>query len=90
MTSNKGKKTPGVDGVLWKTVRVKMQAVLSLRQHGYNAQPLRRINIPRRTGRMHTDTYEPHEIADFVYDRAKNEGHAHKVNIITLSHRKFH
>ncbi|MCZ6820716.1 MAG: hypothetical protein O7G31_14690 [Calditrichaeota bacterium] len=90
MTSNKGKKTPGVDGVLWKTVRVKMQAVLSLRQHRYNAQPLRRIYIPRRTGRMHTDTYVPHEIADFVSDRAKNEGHAHKVTIITLYHRKFH
>ena len=39
----------------------------------------------QETGRMHTDTYVPHEIADFVSDRAKNEGHAHKVSIITLS-----
>lgn len=48
VTSNKGKNTPGVDGVLWKTARVKMQAVLSLRQHGYKAQPLRRIYIPKK------------------------------------------
>lgn len=48
VTSNKGKKTPGVDGILWKGTRVKMQAVLSLRQHGYKAQPLRRIYIPKK------------------------------------------
>ncbi|MBI5591563.1 MAG: reverse transcriptase N-terminal domain-containing protein, partial [Deltaproteobacteria bacterium] len=27
VTSNKGKKTPGVDGVLWKNTRVKGQAI---------------------------------------------------------------
>jgi RNA-directed DNA polymerase len=48
VTSNKGKKTPGVDGILWKNSRAKMQAILSLRQHGYKAQPLRRIYIPKK------------------------------------------
>ena len=30
VTSNQGKNTPGVDGILWKTARVKMRAILSL------------------------------------------------------------
>jgi len=34
VTSNQGKNTPGVDGVLWKTAKDKMQAIHSLRQHG--------------------------------------------------------
>ena len=48
VTSNKGKKTPGVDGILWNNSRAKMQAISSLRQHGYKAQPLRRIYIPKK------------------------------------------
>ena len=52
VTSNKGKKTPGVDGVLWKGARAKMQAVRSLRQHGYKAQPLRRIYIRKKSGKL--------------------------------------
>lgn len=51
VTSNKGKKTPGVDGILWKGSAAKMQAINSLRQHGYHAQPLRRIYIPKRNGK---------------------------------------
>ena len=48
VTSNKGKNTPGVDGVVWKSAKDKIQAVYSLKQHGYKAQPLRRIYIPKR------------------------------------------
>jgi len=48
VTSNKGKKTPGVDGVVWKTAREKMEAVRSIKQRGYRAQPLRRVRIPKR------------------------------------------
>jgi RNA-directed DNA polymerase len=48
VTSNKGKKTPGVDGILWKGSRSKMQAIKRLRQRGYKAQPLRRIYIPKK------------------------------------------
>jgi len=51
VTSNKGKKTPGIDGVLWKGARAKWRAVLSLRRRGYRPQPLRRIYIPKKNGK---------------------------------------
>ncbi len=51
VTSNKGKNTPGIDGVLWKTAKAKMQAIHGLRQHGYKAQPLKRIYIPKKNGK---------------------------------------
>ena len=50
VTSNKGKNTPGVDGVLWQTNAIKMRALLSLRQKGYKAQPLKRVYIPKKNG----------------------------------------
>jgi len=64
VTSNKGKHTPGVDGIVWKRARAKMQAVYSLRQHGYKAQPLRRIYIPKKNGKK-----RPLSIPT-MYDRA--------------------
>ncbi len=51
VTSNKGRKTPGVDGVLWKTAKDKWQAIIRLRQHGYKALPLRRIYIQKKNGK---------------------------------------
>jgi RNA-directed DNA polymerase len=48
VTSNRGKKTPGVDGVVWKTAREKMEAVRSIKARGYRAQPLRRVRIPKK------------------------------------------
>jgi RNA-directed DNA polymerase len=51
VTSNKGKKTPGIDGVLWKGARAKWRAVFSLRRRGYRPQPLRRIYIPKKNGK---------------------------------------
>jgi RNA-directed DNA polymerase len=51
VTSNQGKKTPGIDGILWKGNKAKMQAALSLKRHGYNPQPLRRIYIPKKNGK---------------------------------------
>ncbi len=50
VTTNKGKRTPGIDGVLWKTSRKKMQAVEDLKRRGYRPLPLRRIHIPKRRG----------------------------------------
>ena len=47
VTQNKGKRTPGVDGVLWISASAKMRAVLSLTDNQYHAQPLRRIYIPK-------------------------------------------
>jgi len=51
VTSNKGKKTPGIDGVLWKGARAKWRAACSLRRRGYRPQPLRRIYIPKKNGK---------------------------------------
>ncbi len=48
VTSNKGKKTPGVDGVLWQGARAKWRAVFRLRKRGYRPRPLRRIYIPKK------------------------------------------
>jgi len=51
VTSNKGKNTPGVDGVLWQDVEAKWQAVNSLCRRNYKPQPLRRIYIPKKNGK---------------------------------------
>jgi RNA-directed DNA polymerase len=51
LTTNRGKNTPGVDGVIWSTGRQKMAAVADLRRRGYAPLPLRRIYIPKKNGR---------------------------------------
>jgi RNA-directed DNA polymerase len=51
VTSNKGKNTPGIDGVLWKGARAKWRAAFSLCRRGYKALPLRRIYIPKKNGK---------------------------------------
>jgi len=51
VTTNKGKRTPGVDGVVWRTSREKLAAVESLTRKGYRPQPLRRVYIPKRNGK---------------------------------------
>jgi hypothetical protein len=43
VVSNQGKRTPGVDKIIWKTPRQKMQASRSLRRREYRPLPLRRI-----------------------------------------------
>lgn len=48
VTSNKGKRTPGVDGIIWTTSREKMDAVNLLKRRGYHPLPLRRIYIPKK------------------------------------------
>ena len=52
VTQNKGKNTPGVDRVIWKTPNQKMQAVKMLKRRGYQSQPLRRIHIPKKNGKL--------------------------------------
>ena len=51
VTENQGKRTPGVDGAIWKTPERKAQAIDALRQRGYRPQPLRRIYIPKKNGK---------------------------------------
>jgi len=48
VTTNKGKNTAGVDGVLWSTTSSKMKAVYSLTNKNYKAKPLRRVYIDKK------------------------------------------
>jgi RNA-directed DNA polymerase len=53
VTENKGKNTPGVDKVRWKTHNQKKAAVEDLMRTGtYKASPLRRIYIPKKNGKL--------------------------------------
>jgi RNA-directed DNA polymerase len=51
VTDNQGKRTPGVDGVLWRTPASKHKAIGTLQRHGYKPQPLRRVHIPKANGK---------------------------------------
>ena len=52
VTENQGKRTPGVDRIIWKTLQAKLKAIESLTCRGYRPQPLRRVSdyaaLPRR------------------------------------------
>src|SRR6266851_9803020 len=52
VTENPGRWTPGVDGAIWSTPDTKSEAVLSLRKRGYKPRPLRRVYIPKSSGKM--------------------------------------
>lgn len=65
VTKNRGSRTPGVDGVRWTSSSSKMKAVLSLTDKGYNAQPLKRILIPK----SNSDKKRPLSIPT-MHDRA--------------------
>ncbi|MBO0793856.1 MAG: group II intron reverse transcriptase/maturase [Ktedonobacteraceae bacterium] len=50
VTENQGKKTPGVDHILWDTPEKKARAIHELKPRGYHPQPLRRVYIPKSNG----------------------------------------
>lgn len=52
VTTAKGSKTPGIDGVVWNTPEEKYTAARNLKVRGYKAQPLRRIYIPKKNGKQ--------------------------------------
>jgi N-terminal domain of reverse transcriptase len=54
VTENSGKRTPGVDRVVWNTPAKKEAAVQALKQRGYQPLPLRRVYIPKSNGKMTT------------------------------------
>jgi RNA-directed DNA polymerase len=47
VTTNRGTRTPGVDGEIWITSAQKSTAVQRLGSRGYQPLPLRRVHIPR-------------------------------------------
>ena len=51
VTENNGKRTPGVDRIIWKTPEDKIKAVRDLRRREYRPQPLRRVYIPKKSDR---------------------------------------
>ena len=52
VTLNKGKDTPGVDGAVWSSPLAKAKAIFDLDRRGYQPQPLRRVNIKKRNGKL--------------------------------------
>jgi RNA-directed DNA polymerase len=52
VTLNKGKDTPGVDGKVWSSPLAKAKAIFDLDRRGYHPQPLRRVNIKKRNGKL--------------------------------------
>lgn len=51
VTSNKGKRTKGVDHVKWETPSSKLEAAQSLRRKGYHPLPLKRVYIEKSNGK---------------------------------------
>ena len=70
VTTNRGAKTPGVDNVIGRTARQKLQAADNLKRHGYKPKPLRRIYIPKKNGKL-----RPLSIPT-LHDRAMQALHA--------------
>ena len=52
VTQNAGRKTAGVDGIVWKTAAQKLKAARSLQRRSYRTLPLRRIYIPKKNGKL--------------------------------------
>lgn len=52
VTENQGKKTPGVDKVVWDTPEKKLRAMDDLKRRGYRPSPLKRVHIPKANGKL--------------------------------------
>jgi len=52
VTSNKGKRTSGVDGLLWETPIKRFSAISELKRRGYKTQPMRRVHIKKSNGKL--------------------------------------
>jgi len=52
VSSNQGKRTPGVDHVLWNTPKKKAQAIRDLRHYEYQPLPLKRVYRQKKDGTL--------------------------------------
>lgn len=52
VTSNKGKRTAGVDNIKWTTPASKLKATGSLKRRGYRPKPLKRVYIAKGNGKQ--------------------------------------
>lgn len=52
VTENQGKRTPGVDRIIWNSPGKKVRGISSLKRRGYRPQPLRRVFIPKANGKL--------------------------------------
>ena len=52
VTENQGRKTSGVDGETWTIPSQKTKAIHRLQQRGYHPKPLKRVYIPKSSGKM--------------------------------------
>ena len=65
VTTNKGKRTPGIDGEVWEESATKMRAVLKLSDKHYKAKPLKRVYIEKKSKKAKRPLGIP-----CMYDRA--------------------
>lgn len=51
VTENTGKRTPRIDGEVWRTSELKWKAISRIKRRGYSPKPLRMIYIPKSNGK---------------------------------------
>jgi RNA-directed DNA polymerase len=70
VTTRKGNRTPGIDGIIWPSSADKMRSALRLTNKGYCAKPLTRKYIRKKNGKL-----RPLSIPT-MYDRAMQTLHS--------------
>ena len=70
VTTNKGKRTAGVDHMKWDTDAKKIEAICLLKRRGYKAFPLRKVNIAKANGKTRSlgiPTMKDRAVQDISY-----------------------
>jgi len=78
VTENKGKKTAGIDGVVWRTPNQKMRAIETIANwKGYRPKALKRVRIPKKDSSQTRPLSIP-----VMEDRARQALHMHALQPI--------